>query len=188
MKRRTAINSIAAHSLLTLTSGLFSSKLAAQELPAEVLQALPVATLSGRTRLKIWGFDIYDARLWVASEFSAISWGKHPLALELAYLRDFKGADIAKRSVDEMRRVASFSEEQASKWQAHMAALFPDVKRGDKLTGLYRPGSPLRFAFNGKLLGELPDPAMAEPFMAIWLSPKTSEPKMRRELLEKAAP
>ena len=187
MKRRLATKTIAINALSTLAYAAFPSKLLAQELPAEVVQALPGAAQAGATRLKIWGFDIYDARLWVAPGFSAAQWASHPLVLELAYLREFKGAAIAERSLTEMRRVAAFSDEQATRWQAALGALLPDVKRGDRLMGVYRPGAPLRFAFNGKPLGEVTDAAFAEPFMGIWLSPKTSEPAMRKSLLDKAA-
>lgn len=179
---------IASFLAVALTFAVFGSKLAAQELPAEVHQALPAATQSGTARLRIWGFEIYDSRLWVAPGFSASTYTRHPLALELAYLRDFKGSAIAERSIAEMRRFGSFTDEQASRWQAAMTALYPDVKKGDRLMGIYRPGAPLRYVYNGKPLGEIADPEFAELFIGIWLSPKTSEPKMRQALLDKAAP
>ena len=64
-----------------------------------------------------------------------------------------------------------------------LAPLFPDVKAGDTITALHEPGKPTRFFLNGKPLGEAKDPGFADAFFAIWLSPKTSEKRLRRKLL-----
>ncbi len=192
---------IAINCLLALALGSFHLKTVAQtpataveatpEPSAELRQALPEATYSGAGRLTIIGFDIYDSTLWITSGFSIAAYLKHPLALELAYLRSFEASAIAKRSISEMRRVGSFTDEQAERWQTVMAALFPNVKKGDKLTGVYSPTQGIRFLFNGKALAqpkELADQEFAQLFIGIWLSPKTSEPKVRALLLAKAAP
>ena len=63
-------------------------------------------------RLSIWGFDIYDARLWVRPGFSMSSYSAHAFVLELSYLRSLEGAAISKRSIDEMRKVGAFSRDQ----------------------------------------------------------------------------
>jgi hypothetical protein len=57
------------------------------------------------------------------------------------------------------------------------------VKKGDRIMAVNLPGEGVRFLFNGKPNGEILDPQFARLFFAIWLSPKTSEPKMREELL-----
>jgi hypothetical protein len=41
----------------------------------------------------------------------------------------------------------------------------------------------VRFFHNGKLRADVTDPDFARAFIAIWLSPKTSEPKLRLALL-----
>ena len=75
----------------------------------ELKDALPQARLLGQTRLSVWGFKIYDARLWGLPGFNAQGYASQPVALELAYLRDFAAADIAERSLKEMGRSASVS-------------------------------------------------------------------------------
>ena len=60
--------------------------------------------------------------------------------------------------------------------------LIPSVKAGDRLTGVYQPSGSLVFWIGSKKIGEINDPALSEAFMAIWLSTKTSEPKMRKKL------
>ena len=156
---------------------------ATQSLPAEVVQALPGATAAGQQRFRVWGFEVYDARLWTAPGFAADRYEASALALELAYLRDFKGQAIAERSLKEMQRVGTISDAQAQRWLAEMQRVFPDVKRGQRLLGVHRPGEGAFFWFNGQPVGEIRDAEFSRLFFGIWLSPRTSEPALRQALL-----
>lgn len=179
---------LARQALLTGAAGLLSLQVWANTLPAELRAVLPTAALAGQAKLTFWGFEVYQASLWVAPGFSASSYADHGFALELAYLRDFSGADIAKRSLDEMARQAPLRADQATRWGEQMRALFPDVKAGERLTGVHQPGVGARFVFNGQPLGEIADPEFARLFFGIWLSPQTSEPKLRLALLQQVTP
>lgn len=176
-----------AHAQAPAAAATASTATSASPVPAEVLQALPQAEALGQTRLRVWGFQIYDARLWVAPGFRAQRFDQHAAALELTYLRAFAAADIAARSITEMRRSADISAAQAAQWQKDMQRVFPDIKQGDRLLGVHKPGVGASFWFNGKPAGEIADPAFARLFFGIWLSPQTSEPAMRTALLAGAA-
>ena len=163
--------------------------------PASV-QATPEPTVSaalqnqqllGNARLRVWGFEVYDASLWAGPGFDAQRYAQHRFGLELSYLRSFKGRDIAERSIDEMRGIGDITPEQATRWLGAMSALFPDVQRGDRITGVHVPGSGARFYLNDRLLGELADDAFSRLFFGIWLSPKTSQPAMRATLIQAVA-
>lgn len=154
---------------------------------ATVSAALQNKQLQGNARLRVWGFEVYDASLWASPGFDAQRFEQHRFALELSYLRSFKGRDIAERSIDEMRGLAPIGPEQATRWLAAMSELFPDVQRGDRITGVHVPGSGARFYLNGRLRGELADEAFSRLFFGIWLSPKTSQPAMRATLLQSVA-
>jgi hypothetical protein len=156
-------------------------------LPAELQDVLPNAKLIGQTRLSVWGFKIYDARLWSPPGLNAGNFASQPMALDLAYLRDFTAADIVERSVKEMRRSASVSAAQAQRWTTEMLRVFPDVKSGDRVLFLHRPGISVSFWLNGRPVGEIADPEFARLFFGIWLSPQTSEPAMRLALLGSTA-
>ena len=156
---------------------------AAKDTHADLRELLPQHKLSGRGRLTVWGFDVYDASLWVTPGFKADKLTAVPFALELAYLRDFTNTDIAERSIVEMRRSATISEAQAKAWTAAMLRVIPNVKKGDRIMGVYRPGTGVAFLINGKSAGEIMDAEFARLFFGIWLSPKTSEPKVRSALL-----
>lgn len=153
----------------------------------ELKDALPQGQLVGKGRLTVWGFEVYDARLWAPAGFGRASYAAQPLALELDYLRPFDAVDVAERSIKEMRRSTAISDAQAASWSADMLRVIPDVKKGDRILGVHKPGVGASFWVNGKPSGEIRDPEFARLFFGIWLSPKTSEPKLRDALLAGAA-
>ena len=135
-------------------------------------------------RLRVWGFEVYDARLWTPVGFRHGAYTQFSFALELQYLRKLEGAAIASRSIDEMRRVGSFSDAQAQSWAGAMREFFPDVRQGERITGINLPGVGAEFWVNGQRAGVVKDPAFARLFFGIWLDERTSEPKMRAQLLQ----
>lgn len=144
---------------------------------------LPSGRRLGRARLRFFGLSVYDAALWVEPGFDAAQLERHRFVLDLHYLRTLYGKAIAERSLKEMRGVGTVSDAQAGRWLDAMLKLFPDVKDGDHIAGLHLPGQGARFTLNDQPLGEVPDPDFARLFFAIWLSPATSEPQMRSQLL-----
>lgn len=155
--------------------------------PPEVLAELGRAQLAGSGRLRWLGFHVYDARLWTAGPLSAAEWALRPAALEIEYARSLEGRAIAERSIDEIRRQRELAPELAARWLAALAPLVPDVKPGDRLTGVHRPGEGLRLFANGAARGELRDPEFARLFFGIWLSDQTSQPALRTALLGSGA-
>ena len=154
--------------------------------PGEVATEISGARLQGAGTLRFLGLRVYDARLWVGPAAMGPDWTVAPLALELDYARSLDGAKIAERSLSEMRRQGDMAADAADSWLAAMKLLFPDVKAGDRLTGLNVPGLGVRFFVNGRFKGDLRDTTFARYFFGIWLSPKTSEPALRDSLLGKA--
>ena len=152
-----------------------------------------VAALSGvvptaPVRLRVWGFEVYDARLWTPVGFRHSQYAQYSFALELQYLRRLEGAAIASRSIDEMRRVGSFTDAQAQSWLAAMRELFPNVSAGERITGVNLPGVGAEFWVNGQRVGAVNDLAFARLFFGIWLDERSSEPKMRAQLLQGLQP
>jgi hypothetical protein len=156
--------------------------------PPEVGAALPGARLQGSGRLRYFGLHVYDARLWSGAAAVGGDWAGVPFALELEYARSLDGAKIADRSLAEMRRQEEIAAPTAERWLAEMKRIFPDVRAGDRLTGVQRPGQGARFHINGAAAGEVPDAAFARLFFGIWLSPRTSEPALRTALLGAGTP
>ena len=158
-----------------------------------VLSRSEIAALRGAmptapVRLRFWGFDVYDARLWTPQGFRYSQATQFPFALELQYLRRLEGGAIASRSLDEMRRLATVTDAQAQSWLLAMREVFPNVSEGDRITGINVPGEGVEFWVNGQRAGDVKDPAFAHLFFGIWLSERTSEPKLRAQLLQGMSP
>lgn len=166
-------------------AALVPAVVAAASPPPEVARELPGARLQGSGRLRFLGLRVYDARLWAPADarLGAGEWVRTPLALELEYARELVGNLIAERSLEEMRRQTEIPAPRGDAWLAEMKRLIPDVRAGDRLTGIKRPGESARFYANGSLRGEVRDADFARLFFGIWLSEKTSEPALRAALL-----
>jgi hypothetical protein len=143
-------------------------------------QYIKTPKVVGEARLKIMFWKIYDAKLSAANGL----WNADtPFALSLTYLRDFDGQEIASRSVDEMREIGYEDEVLLAKWYEQMRAVFPDIKEGENITGVMDENKNTHFYHEGKLIGSIDDKAFTQSFFGIWLHEKTSEPKMRKQLL-----
>jgi hypothetical protein len=155
---------------------------AAPTVPPELAAELPSARWRGTGVMRFFGLHIYDVHLWSA-EAVAGDGAAQPLALALVYARQLVGEQIASRSLKEMNRIGRINDEQSVRWLKLMTQLFPDVKDGDRLTGVQRPGVATRFFLNGQFRGEVADAEFTRLFFGIWLSPRTSEPRLREQLL-----
>jgi len=149
--------------------------------------AVPGAQIIGTGDFSVFGFDIYNARLWSAARPLADG---QPFALELIYRRNVSRDDLVKASVDEIKRLAgsSISPAQLAVWQAQMQQSFVDVQAGTRITGVYLPGQGARFFVGQQLQHEIDDPLFAQAFFNIWLDPRTRSPELRRQLLGTASP
>jgi hypothetical protein len=95
-------------------------------------------------------------------------------------LRSFEGLAIAKRSLDEMHKVGNISERQEKDWLKAMSEIFPNVRKGDRLVGVYKPNEGAEFWFQQRRLGVVMDPQFAKLFFGIWLHEATSAPAIRQ--------
>ena len=169
-----------------LTGAHAQAPSAAPGIAAEVKAELPEARTLGTSRMRFFGIDLYDAKLF-APALKRSDYAAGPFAMEIVYLRSFDGPAIAERSLKEMRRVGSISPEKEKTWLQTMRQTFPDVKSGDRITAIHKPDVGIRFFVNGIARASIDDPEFSRYFFGIWLSPQTSEPKMRSELLAGAS-
>jgi hypothetical protein len=152
----------------------------APPLPSSVVALAPDLKAQGGGELTFFGISVYDGWYW-SPEGGWPSAGPH--ALDLHYHRSLDGAKIAQRSVDEIAKLGYGTADERARWGAQMARLFPDVQRGDRLTGIDTGSGAVRYFHNGKPIGEIADPGFARAFFGIWLDPKTSRTDFRDKLL-----
>lgn len=144
--------------------------------------------LIGQHRFTYWGFEVYDASLWGSTVFAPEDWAKQVLVLELRYLRDFKGADIAQRSMEEMQGQRTLSATQKQNWSSLLQSLIPNVRLGERITGVYTPDKGMQLLHQDRPLGEVSDAELAQRFFGIWLAAETSQRQLRQQLLAGAQP
>ena len=141
-------------------------------------------SIRGEGVLRFLGFKVYAARLWAAPKPAAMAISPGEVfALELVYDMSFKGREIAERSAAEMRKVGYNNEAKLKVWSDEMLRIFPDIKKGESIIGVSVPGKGATFYSRDKLIATAADPEFAKAFFDIWLSEKTSEPKLRERLL-----
>jgi hypothetical protein len=162
---------------------------AAHAAPAHVQAEVPNARLAGKGDFRWFGLKIYTAEFWVGDGgYRAAAPATARFALDLRYARTLHGSKIAQSSHDEIKKLGIGTPEQHQSWLAQMIRLFPDVKDGTHITGVYLPDLGVRFYLDGKLLGELQDTEFGRAFFAIWLDANTSAPALRKALLQNSVP
>lgn len=186
-RRRESIAAIMMCTAIGQTSMAFANYLSdPPRLPQEVNAELASLQLAGSGKLSFFGLEVYESSLWTTPSFKGLAFENHSFALELHYLRNFTAIDIAKRSIEEMQRIEPVHEQKVALWVKTLSEAFPNVKKGDRIVGVHKPGFGVTFWHNGKRSGEIRDADFSRQFFGIWLSPKTSEPKLRQALLGKA--
>ena len=152
----------------------------ANSLPEQITRDVSGLSVRGEAAMRFFGLKVYDVRLWTPMKPFTHS---EPFAVELVYDMALKGKDIADRSVKEMRLQGYSDEAKLRRWGDEMTRVFPDIKQGDTLIGVSIPGKEARFYNREKLIASVPDSEFAKAFFDIWVSEKSSEPKLRQKLL-----
>lgn len=139
---------------------------------------LPSARKVGEGQFRRWGFLVYDATLWSATDQYRPN---QPFALSLTYARSISRDQIVDASIDQMAELG-IKVDQHPEWRKKLQNVFVDVTDGDSLTGVYTPGQGAVFYAGDRLSGQV-DESLANAFFAIWLDPDTTEPELRLSLL-----
>ncbi len=165
---------------IVLLLGLYWGTSAMAENTQIIEQHVPQAQLVGEARLKVLFWNVYDAKLYAGEGV----WSSDtPFALSLKYLRNLDGADIAKRSIDEIRQQGFDDEDAMTRWYGTLVKIIPDVSDTSTIIGIQNAARGTILYHNNQLIGEVADPLFSQWFFNIWLGEKTSEPKIRRKLI-----
>jgi hypothetical protein len=135
----------------------------------------------GQGRMTYWGFTLYDAKLYTSKE------PKGGIALDIQYLRKFEAKDLAKQTLEELKKLG-ISETQRAEWADPLARAFKTVQVGDSITAIKKPQGSTQFFYNGQFVSEIFGESFSKAFFGIWLHPKTSAPQLRKVLLGQSCP
>lgn len=138
----------------------------------------------GSGEARFLSLRLYEAALWVGAQGYRED---APFALALTYTRGFSRDTLVSTSLDEMRRLGGADDARLGRWKAELERVFPDVAAGETLVGVHLPGRGAAFYHQGRLSGEVADPAFARAFFAIWLDSRTRVPALRSRLLGQAS-
>ena len=165
---------------LPLLATAHHQRVDAPPLPPAVAALAPGVQAQGGGELRHFGFRVYNGWYWGPGHDWSLA---APFALDLHYHRTLAGAGIAERSVEEIAKLGLGTPAQIARWGEAMRGIFPDVRAGDRLTGVFLPPGVVRYFSNGRAIGEIADPAFARAFFGIWFDPKTSRADFRAKLL-----
>ena len=141
--------------------------------------ATDVWPVVGEARLKVLIWEVYDSALFTPSG----RWqGVAPYRLSLRYLRDIPAAKLVEETGKAWQEQGR-SHPRLNEWLVLLAALWPDITKGDNLVFGLNASGDSAFWFNGSPIGSIDDRDFGPLFGGIWLDPDTPRPGLRAELI-----
>ncbi len=157
--------------VLVLLAGLGLSR-------ADAEVVTPELPLVGSGTLKWFGLRIYDVEYREAAD------GCTPRILRITYARRIPAHRLIKATREQWQEIGLEGETRQRRWLKEAGALWPDIKPGEYLQLMVDEAGKSHFSGSGGYLGTIEDPAFGNAFIAIWLSPNTSEPELRAQLIK----
>lgn len=160
--------------------------LSAQDKAPQSTKAISVQHLNsplievGRGEMDWLWLSLYKAKLMTAT--GHYQQEQYPQLLEIEYYRDIDSEDLLQATREQWQKLG-FSNTDIERWLSVLASIWPDVKQGDYLSFMVIDGKTSQFFYNQQPLNMIDDAHFAQAFLAIWLSPKTSRPSLRAQLL-----
>ncbi|MCA3026533.1 MAG: chalcone isomerase family protein [Rhodocyclaceae bacterium] len=137
--------------------------------------------LQGEGTLRIIGFAIYNARLWVPG--SGFTYD-NDFALDITYRQRTDKQGLVLATVPELGRFMTTNSAKLDAWTNDLKRVYPDIEVGDRFIAIWRKDqNATRFCHNDKPTGDIMGADFAKAFFAIWLDPLTRRPELRRALL-----
>lgn len=186
----------------TKTSYAIPSVQSLDQLP-ESAQTLSLKEV-GSAKFSVLFWDIYQSKLFTSSGSFPNEDKEHVVLFEIEYLRDISKGDLIDRTIEQWQHIG-LKEYDYQHYLAQLEAIWPDIVAGDKLS-LLIGGNKSSFFFNQRKIGTILEKppsgtyqensvklsnarennsAFGKTFIDIWLSEKTSQPKLRQQLLGK---
>jgi len=176
--------------LLTLPCGLFAAgtdmTLKGVTLPGKLQLEGRQLLLNGMgLRTKVV-FKVYVAGLYLeknSRDGLQIAGSEQVKRMELIFLRSVSGADVAKAIAEGFDNNAGAVLPALKDRIEKFGGLIPDVKKGDKLVFIYRPGAGLEVQAGGKPAGVIEGKDFADALFRVWLGDKPADKSLKTGLL-----
>lgn len=134
----------------------------------------------GQAKLSVLFWDIYVSRLYsLDGQYQSLN---GPLLLRITYLRDIEADDLLDATQDEWDKLG-LDKQQTQTWLKELKQIWPDIKENQELSLVLAEDGSSEFYFNQAPIGAIRDKAFGASFLSIWLSPDTSYPALREQLI-----
>lgn len=134
--------------------------------PAEVQTVLPGAQKTGEASYHLLGIHLFDAEAYAPD--GDFSW-ERPFALTLRYEHSARQSTLVNRSMREMSQRGGGNAQTLAPLRAQLERCFPNIARGDRVTGVSTGANTARFYYNGAQRCEVNWPGFRRAFFGIWL-------------------
>lgn len=141
----------------------------------------------GNAKFSVLFWDIYHSKLYTPSGNYLVEDNsdklaiERPLLFEIEYLKDISSKDLISRTVEQWQHL-NIKKNTFATYLPQLKAIWPNITSGDSLALLIE-NNKSSFYFNDEFIGSIDKEDFGELFLAIWLSPNTSQPKLRKKLL-----
>ena len=134
----------------------------------------------GKAMLGMLFFDIYTSEIKTRS-------GKYekdirPIQLKISYERKITSQTLIQQTIKEWD-AQGIQKKGRQAWIKRLEEIWPTVMPSDTLIFEVNTLEENEFFFNGNSIGGVEDFEFGESFLDIWLSPNTTRPKMRRDMI-----
>ncbi|TMP35949.1 hypothetical protein [Pseudoalteromonas rubra] len=155
--------------------------------------------LRGTADLRYLFWDIYSAALYTGGEDYRET--EYPQILSLTYKRDIEAQELVDATEEQWQK-QQLSLDNSEQWLRQLVQLWPDIRKGNQLILVvdedlqsrfyFRPEPPAELSASlsesdlkasARFLGAIKDSAFGPAFLGIWLSEKTTEPELRKQLI-----
>lgn len=149
------------------------------DLPSMSTLEIQDLKLVGRAQFSVLFWDIYQSSLYTTSgDFDGAVSGT---LFKISYQRAITKQELLNKTIEQWQHLR-IAEEEYLPYVPQLNTIWPDIEEGDNLT-FFVEGNSSKFYFNGRIIGVIEGKDFAPLFLAIWLSPQTSQPQLRRSLL-----
>ncbi|WP_286267361.1 chalcone isomerase family protein [Thalassotalea atypica] len=135
----------------------------------------------GKAMFTVLFWDIYESKLYTSSGRYPIDIVNEQLLFEIKYLTDISNEELIRRTIEQWQYIG-FIDVHYQKFIPELKRLWPDITDGDSLSLLINNNRSY-FYFNRDYLGEIQSSMFGQMFIDIWLSERTSQPRLRKQLM-----
>ncbi|MBB1437145.1 chalcone isomerase family protein [Shewanella sp. SG41-4] len=134
----------------------------------------------GTADMSLLWLDIYSAKLFsIDGKYQA---NRFPMTLDIQYHRDIDAIDLVDATIEQWQHLG-VTKANIELYRQQLINAWPNVKQGDRLTFKVNTPEDAAFLLNDTPYYQVSNAQFPEAFLDIWLSEKTSHPKLRNQLI-----